>query len=51
LRKFREINDMYLDTVTEEVRRGRIDPVCRATLRSWLGRFAGWEEVTFAVEG
>ena len=41
----------YLDTVTGQVRRGRIDPVCRAALRSWLERFAGRGDVTFAVEG
>ena len=34
-----------------QVRRGRIDPACRAELRSWLGRFAGRDDVTFAVEG
>jgi transposase len=33
------------------VRRGRIDPACRQELRSWLGRFAGRQDVTFAVEG
>ena len=32
------------------MRRGRITPACRETLRHWLERFAG-EEVTFAVEG
>jgi len=33
------------------VRRGRIDPACRQTLRAWLERFAGRDDVTFAVEG
>jgi transposase len=42
----------YADTVTGQVRRGRIDPACRATLRGWLEqRFAGRDDVTFAVEG
>jgi hypothetical protein len=41
----------YLDTVTGQVRRGRIAPACRETLRHWLERFAGCEDVTFAVEG
>ncbi len=42
----------YLDTMTGQVRRGRIDPACRATLRAWLQqRFAGLDDVTFAVEG
>jgi transposase len=47
----RQVTYDYLDTVTGQVRRGRIDPACRAVLRSWLGRFAGQEDVTFAVEG
>ena len=34
-----------------QVRRGRIDPACRAALRGWLERFAGRDDVTFAVEG
>lgn len=42
----------YLDTVTGQVRRGRIDPACRQVLREWLAaRFAGRDDVTFAVEG
>ena len=47
----RQVTFDYLDTVTGQVRRGRIDPACRAELRSWLGRFASREDVTFAVEG
>jgi hypothetical protein len=47
----RQVTFGYLDTVTGQVRRGRIDPACRAALRSWLERFAGEEDVTFAVEG
>jgi transposase len=47
----RQVTFDYLDTVTGQVRRGRIDPACRETLRVWLGRFAGRDDVTFAVEG
>jgi transposase len=41
----------YLDTVTGQVRRGQVSPADRAHLRAWLGRFAGCEDVAFAVEG
>ena len=41
----------YLDTVTGEVRRGQIAPADRAHLRAWLERFAGRDDVAFAVEG
>jgi transposase len=41
----------YLDTVTGEVRRGQITPADRAHLRAWLARFAGRDDVAFAVEG
>jgi transposase len=37
--------------VTGQVRRGQIAPADRAHLRAWLGRFAGREDVAFAVEG
>jgi transposase len=47
----RQVTFDYLDTVTGQARRGRIDPACRAALGAWLERFAGCEEVTFAVEG
>jgi transposase len=47
----RQVTFDYLDTVSGQVRRGRIDPACRQELRSWLGRFAGRQDVTFAVEG
>jgi transposase len=47
----RQVTFDYLDTVSGQVRRGRIDPACRETLRAWLGRFAGRDDVTFAVEG
>jgi transposase len=41
----------YLDTVTGEVRRGQIAPADRVRLRAWLVRFAGRDDVAFAVEG
>jgi transposase len=41
----------YLDTVTGEVRRGQIAPADRVHLRAWLARFAGRDDVAFAVEG
>jgi transposase len=47
----RQVTFDYLDTVTGQVCRGRIDPASRVTLRSWLERFAGRDDVTFAVEG
>ena len=47
----RQVTFDYLDTVTGQVRRGRISPACRETLRRWLERFAGRDDVTFAVEG
>ena len=41
----------YLDTVTGEVGRGQIAPADREHLRAWLARFAGRDDVAFAVEG
>ena len=41
----------YLDTGTGEVKRGQIAPADRAHLRSWLARFAGRDDVAFALEG
>ncbi len=41
----------YLDTVTGEVRRGQIAPADREHLRAWLARFAGRDDVAFALEG
>ena len=41
----------YLDTATGEVRRGQIAPADRAHLRAWLARFAGRDDVAFALEG
>ena len=47
----RQVTFDYLDTVSGQVRRGRIEPACRQTLRVWLARFAGREDVSFPVEG
>src|SRR5881392_3138472 len=41
----------YLDTVTGEVKRGQVAPADRAHLRAWLRRFAGRDDVAFALEG
>src|SRR5271155_148839 len=41
----------YLDTGTGEVKRGQIAPADRAHLRAWLVRFAGRDDVAFALEG
>jgi transposase len=47
----KQITFDYLDTVTGEVKRGQIAPADRAHVRAWLARFAGRDEVAFAVEG
>ena len=47
----KQITFDYLDTVTGQVRRGQISPADREHLRAWLARFAGREDVAFAVEG
>ena len=47
----RQITFDYLDTVTGQVRRGQIAPADREHLRAWLARFAGRDDVAFAVEG
>jgi hypothetical protein len=41
----------YLDTATGEVKRGQIAPAGRVHLQAWLARFAGREDVAFALEG
>src|SRR5947207_15506158 len=41
----------FLDTETGEMRRGQVAPAGRAHLRAWLARFAGRDDVAFAVEG
>jgi len=47
----KQITFDYLDTVTGEVRRGQIAPADREHVRVWLARFAGGDDVAFAVEG
>ena len=47
----KQITFDYLDTVTGQVCRGQISPADREHLRAWLARFAGLEDVAFAVEG
>jgi transposase len=47
----KQITFDYLDTVTGEVRRGQVSPAGREHLRAWLARFAGRDDVAFAVEG
>ena len=47
----KQITFDYLDTVTGEVRRGQIAPADRQHVRAWLVRFAGQDDVAFAVEG
>ena len=47
----RQITFDYLDTETGQVCRGQISPADREHLRAWLARFAGQDEVQFAVEG
>src|SRR6266536_1658833 len=47
----KQITFDYLDTATGEVRRGQITPADRAHLRAWLARFAGRDDVAFALEG
>ena len=47
----RQVTFDYLHTVIGQVRRGRITPACRETLRHWLERFAGCDDTTFADGG
>jgi len=47
----KQITFDYLDTVTGEVKRGQVAPADRAHLRSWRARFAGRDDVAFALEG
>jgi transposase len=47
----RQLTVDYLDTVTGEVKRGRVVPADRQHLRAWLARFTGQDEVHFALEG
>jgi transposase len=47
----RQLTFEYLDTVSGELKRGRVVPADREHLRAWLARFAGLEDVHFALEG
>jgi transposase len=47
----KQITFDYLDTATGEVKRGQIAPADRIHLRVWLARFAGRDDVAFALEG
>jgi hypothetical protein len=47
----KQITFDYLDTVTGEVKRGQVAPADREHVRGWLARFAGHDDVAFAVEG
>ena len=47
----RQLTFDYLDTLTGEVNRGRVVPADRQHLRAWLARFAGLDDVHFALEG
>ncbi|MDN5934045.1 MAG: IS110 family transposase [Pseudonocardia sp.] len=47
----KQITYDYVDTVSGEVCRGQIAPADRRHLAQWLGRFAGRDDVQFAVEG
>ena len=46
----KQITFDYLDTVTGQVCRGQVSPADREHLRAWLARFAGREDVAFALE-
>jgi hypothetical protein len=46
----KQITFDYLDTGTGQVRRGQVSPADREHLRAWLARFAGREDVAFALE-
>jgi transposase len=47
----RQLTFEYLDTSTGELKRGRVVPADRQHLREWLARFAGQDDVHFALEG
>ena len=47
----KQITFDYLDTETGEVKRGQIAPADCPHLRAWLARFAGRNDVAFALEG
>jgi len=47
----RQLTFDYADTVTGEVKRGRVVPADREHLPAWLARFDGEDDVHFALEG
>jgi transposase len=47
----KQITFDYPGTVSGQVQRGQVTPADREHLRAWLARFAGVEDVAFAVEG
>jgi len=47
----KQITFDYPGTATGQVCRGQISPADREHLRAWLARFAGRDDVAFAVEG
>jgi len=47
----KQLTSGYPGTVTGEVKRGQITPAGREHLRAWLARFAGRDDVAFAMEG
>ena len=46
-----QITYEYVGTVTGQIERGQIGHADRRRLAAWLGRFAGRDDVEFAVEG
>jgi len=47
----RQLTFEHLDSGERGLKRGRVTPADRPHLRAWLARFAGSEEVHFALEG
>ena len=47
----RQLTFEYLHTATGELKRGPNTPADRPQVRAWLARFAGQEDVQFALEG
>jgi transposase len=47
----KQITFDYADTESGQVWRGQIRPADRAHVREWLARFAGRDDVAFAIEG
>jgi transposase len=47
----KQITFDYPGTVTGQVQRGQVSPADREHLRAWLTRFAGRDDVAFAIEG